>query len=193
MWVCDKCGAIKLDASERCRVCSLSSDIDISANARRAAIPIVEMPPYLEETPGPQAGMPRRFSIGTMMIITAFFALVCGVLKALHAPPLVFVLISGFMLTVAACQALLFGGRNPRKASFIAGMAMYALAAVATALIDAFQRSNLFFPIEELLCGAFGAVVVGGPLGYAAGCLIAAIFLVRKEPDDGEPAGEKNA
>ena len=34
---------------------------------------------------------------------------------------------------------------------------------------------------------------VGGPLGYAVGCIVAAIFLVRKEPDDAEPAPEKSA
>jgi hypothetical protein len=189
MWVCDKCGAIKLDAGEKCRVCSLGGNTSASAKASRDAIPIVEMPPYPEETPGPQAGMPRRFGIGTIMVITTFFALVFGLLKVLQVPPLVFVLVSGFILTVAACQALLFGGKNPRKASFIAGMAMYALAAAFTA----FAGTGVRFPIEELLCGAFGAVVVGGPLGYAAGCLIAAIFLVRKEPNDGEATDEKNA
>ena len=34
---------------------------------------------------------------------------------------------------------------------------------------------------------------VGGPLGYAAGCLVAAIFLVRKEPGDAEPPPEESA
>jgi hypothetical protein len=30
------------------------------------------------------------------------------------------------------------------------------------------------------------SALLGGPLGYAAGCVAAAIFLVRKEPDDAE-------
>jgi membrane protein DedA with SNARE-associated domain len=45
--------------------------------------------------------------------------------------------------------------------------------------------------VPAVFYGGFLAFLLGGPLGYAAGCLIAAIFLVRKEPDDAEPPSEE--
>ena len=72
------------------------------AEATIQAMPVeAPFPPALRRVP---VGMPRRFSIGTMMILTALFAVLFGVLKACGAPPTVFAAISIFIGSVAACQ-----------------------------------------------------------------------------------------
>jgi len=150
------------------------------------------MPPFFDDFPSPQVGMPRRFSIGTIMILTTLFALLFGVLEMLRVPPMGFAAVSVFVAGVAACQALLYGGKNPRKASYVGGAAMYGLAVVVTALVTGYRQHSAVPAIGMMICGSVGALVVGGPLGYVAGCLVAGVFLVRKEPDDAEPTPEES-
>ena len=69
-----------------------------------------------------QVGVPRRFSIGTLMILVTAFAVLFSLLKVLHAPPTVFAGISIFFAWIAACQVLLFKGKNPRLASIVGGL-----------------------------------------------------------------------
>ena len=62
-----------------------------------------------------QVGVPRRFGIGTLMILVTAFAVLFSLLKVLHAPPTVFAGISIFVAVVAACQVLLFKGKKPTQ------------------------------------------------------------------------------
>ena len=100
----------------------------------------------------PQVGMPRRFSIGTAMILTAVFALLFGLLKTLDVPPVVFFVVSAFVAAIAVCQAVLFKGKNPRKASIVVGFVMGVLVVTVS--------------------GVFAAVLAGA-LGAAAICTLA--------------------
>jgi hypothetical protein len=132
-------------------------------------------------------GMPRRFGIGTMMILTAAFALLFGVLKTFGADPAVFAAISIFIAGVAACQAVLFKGKNPRLASFVGGILVLSLIAVVGVPVDCHQEGlGLLQTVVFTVLAVILSALLGGPLGYAAGCVAAAIFLVRKEPDDAE-------
>ena len=143
MWVCEKCGAIKADQYEKCLVCSLSSDVaDSRQRLQDAAAPNAFLPIIEGDVPSPQVGMPRRFGIGTLMTITVFFALLFGILKMLCVTPIVFIAIVAFIVVVAVCQALLYGGKNPRRASFIAGVVMYWVATLATVAIGGFFHSG---------------------------------------------------
>jgi hypothetical protein len=135
----------------------------------------------------PQVGVPRRFGIGTMMVFTAMFAVLFSVLKTLNVSPAPFVFISVFVAGVAACQAILFGGKNPRAASIAGGSVLYYLMMVVVYLYSgsvpgAWPKESLFS-----LPGIFALLLAGAWAGYAAGILAAAIFLVWKEPDDGAP------
>jgi hypothetical protein len=134
-----------------------------------------------------QVGVPRRFSIGTLMILVTAFAVLFSLLKVLHAPPVAFAVISIFVAVVAACQVLLFKGKNPRKASFVAGAVMYGGALIVAILVTHWNDQNHFWFIANLVLGAILGPGAGGMLGYAVGCLVAAIFLIRKEPDDELP------
>jgi hypothetical protein len=138
----------------------------------------------------PAVSVPRRFSVGTMMILVTAFAALLGVLKSFGVPPDVFAAVAAFIAGVGACQVVLFKGQDPRRASFYGGMITFGVLAVVTALVGWFALQSVELVIGSVVLGAVLTVILGGPLGYAAGCLIAAIFLVRKEPDDAESTPE---
>ena len=85
--------------------------------------------------PRPQVGMPRRFGIATLMILTAAFAVLFSMMKMLDTDPAVFVCISIFVAGIAACQVLMFKGKNPRKASFVGGYIVGGVIAVGMAVV----------------------------------------------------------
>jgi hypothetical protein len=141
---------------------------------------------------GGQVGMPRRFGIATLMIITAAIALLCGLLKTFGATPLTHLLILGFVAWVAVCQAVLFKGEEPRGASIVGGVVFGAIVALGSAGWQ-LSHGEVFptFILDLVLNGVCGALF-GGLWGYLVGCLFAAIFLVRKEPDDAPPEKSEN-
>jgi hypothetical protein len=193
MWVCEQCGAIKPNQYEKCRICSLSSNAaELPRKLPDAADSYTFLPDIVDPPSKPQVGMPRRFSIGTLMILTVFFALLFGVLTMCSVSPTVFIAITLFVLGITACQALLYGGKNPRKASFVGGAVMYGLAVLGMAVVQGIRQGNVMFAIEGILCNLIGAVLVGGGLGYAVGCLVAGVFLVRREPSETEPRASDN-
>ena len=200
MWQCSKCGADVANSHDTCWICGTSID-----GVARAGLPPPRVSPSLAPTlfsvpalkkpPRPQVGLPRRFGIGTMMILTAAFALLFGILKTLKAPPVVFAGISVYVAGVAACQVLLYKGKNPRKASFVGGMILFALIGVVAVIVVHLVDPRIFGGafVGPLFAAGVEAVIFGGPLGYLVGCLIASIFLVRKEPDDAEPPAKEPA
>ena len=147
--------------------------------------------PFGLETSRPAVSVPRRFSVGTMMILVTAFAMLLGILKSCGVHPAVFGTVAAFIAGVGACQVLLFQGRDPRRASFYGGMITFGVLAVIVAAITSFLSNNLEVFIGMLFWGAVLAGILGGPLGYAAGCLVAAIFLVRKEPGNDESTAEE--
>ena len=211
MRLCSKCGAKAADSHDTCDICGAAVDGVQSAGCP-PEVPImatlVELPfrpkplPTLVESPfrpkplPAPVGVPRRFSIGTMMILVTVFALLFGVLKTCGVHPIAFAAISIFIGGVAACQALLFQGKMPRLASFIGGIIMLGLIDVVGLLVVGFLSRDSLSPLNTVIVlgpMAVQTVAIGGPLGYLAGCLIAAIFLVRIEPDDAEPTPKESA
>jgi hypothetical protein len=138
----------------------------------------------------PQVGIPRRFGVGTMLILVAVFAVIFSALKTLNVPPEGFAAVSVFFAGVGLCQMLLFKGRDPRAASVVGGIVMFGLISEIgqlTGLVD-FGPGNLL--PAALIRLVLTSVFCGAPLGYLAGLLLAAVFLVRKEPDDNPPPRE---
>ena len=68
-----------------------------------------------------EAGFPRRFGIGTLLVVTTMFGVLFAGLQALGCPPIVFFLALLFFTAVGLGQAFLFGGKHPRRASVIVG------------------------------------------------------------------------
>jgi hypothetical protein len=194
--LCPKCGA---DMSVSQRVCRVCGTIVGSGKpwGRPFAMPGRPAGPWgapFGLHPSQQAvGVPRRFGVGTLMILTTVFAVLFGTLKTAGVPPEVFVAVSLFVGGVAVCQVLLFQGKDPRKASFFGGMISAGVVAAVMAAMAGFQTHSMAVAIGVAFGGGVLAPLIGGPLGYAAGALVAAVFLVRKEPGDDEPTPEELA
>jgi hypothetical protein len=124
-----------------------------------------------------EAGVPRRFGIGTMLIITTMYAVLFAVMQTLRLPLEGFVLVSLFFTAIGFGQMLLFKGRRPRRASIIVGACAYPCLAVGSV---GFVQRNLdyqsffFFLFPGLVC----FIPTGAIMGYLAGMLIAAVFLL---------------
>jgi len=193
---CSKCGAEAADSHDACGICGAPFDGVESVGCPRALpvkAPIVWGAPFGLKPSQPAVGVPRRFGVGTMMILTTVFAVLFGILKTAGVDPAVFAAVSVFMGGVAVCQVLLFKGKDPRKASFVGGIITFGVVAAMVAVEEGFRFHRVEYAIQFAFWGGLLTPVAGGPLGYAAGCLVAAVFLVRKEPDDAEPTPEESA
>jgi len=126
----------------------------------------------------PQAArFPRRFGIGTLFVVTAVFAVVFALLRAMGTSPTVYLVVASFFATIALGQVLLFEGRHPRAASIIAGMAFLPSAYLCVAGQTAYTTGD--FPETEILLNAVGTLMLCGLLaGYLGGGLLAGVFLV---------------
>jgi len=190
---CPKCGGEMADAHDTCGVCGSPIDA-VELAGCPAEVPIMATlveSPFRPKSPKAPVGVPHRFSIGTMMILVTAFAILFGVLKTLDVDPAAFAVISIFIGGIAACQSLMFKGKKPRLASVVGGVIMLGLIDLVIGAVGLFSDPDFFghAPIVILLATmVVQAVVLGGPLGYIIGCFVAAIFLVRKEPDDAESA-----
>ncbi|HET6880094.1 MAG TPA: hypothetical protein VFI31_08060 [Pirellulales bacterium] len=78
---------------------------------------------WLAEQQGDEPfGVPSRFGIGTLLVVTAAYALLLTLLRSLlDWDPRAIVWFVVFVSLVGAGQMLLFGSRRPRQASLITG------------------------------------------------------------------------
>jgi small basic protein len=112
--------------------------------------------------------VPRRYDLATLMAVTMAYACLFGALRALGAPPEVVIWVAGFLTTVGAAQAILFGGRSPRAASVLAGIGF--MVATYVVLMAIYGLPDFCFLLAAL---PFGAM-----LGYPGGVIVAGVFLV---------------
>ena len=191
MWRCPKCGAEVADSHETCWVCGALADGVQSAGLPLPPVMATLVDESAPRAPGrPQVGVPRRFSIGTLMILVTAFAVLFSLMKTLDVHPAIFVWVSVFVAGVAACQVLLFQGKNPRKASFVGGYIVGGVIGVGTAVVAGFVEQSAGTFVEALVFWFLFVALLGGPFGYLAGCVVAGIFLAWKdqdpEPTDGD-------
>ena len=119
--------------------------------------------PFGLKSSQPAVSVPRRFSVGTMMILVTAFAVLLGVLKTAGVDPIIFAAIAFFIGGVGACQVLMFKGTDPRRASFYGGMIMSGVLAVVAALAAACFSWEA--AIGCVFWGGILAFIFGGPLG----------------------------
>jgi hypothetical protein len=131
-----------------------------------------------------QVGVPRRFTIGTLLIITAMYALLFGGMKAMGLHPIWFITVAVFVTGVGAAQALLYGGKNPRKASINAGRLLSAIIYLVNVVCVVLLKDGLPKNFAEWLALVFGTALgtaiiaaFGMIPGYLVGLLTAAVFL----------------
>ena len=129
------------------------------------------------------AGVPRRFGLQKVMVMTAVYAVLFAVMAALGVHPIVFVAIAVFFTGVAASQALLFGGKDPRRASMVTGLMLCPMVILGSVFVLQ-EWWNVYIDLRAEFTYVFLGLVFGAPLGYMAGAFSAAVFLVREcEPD----------
>ena len=133
-------------------------------------------------------GVPRRFGVGVLMILITMAALLFALMESLGTPAGVFVFVTVFFVSVAAGQALLFGGRRPRAASIVVGACLFPSVFLAGMLYFAIAEPRGRFFDGSLVIGLVCFIPLGAFFGYLAGLLIAVIFLFLqsyvKDPKD---------
>jgi len=180
MWICPECKNKNATISDFCSVCGTSPDGQKKAGKSQHTKDV---------------GVTRRFSVGTFMIMTAFFAVLFAIMKMLNVNPVIFADVAIFFAGIGAAQAILFKGQDPRKASWLAGFILGPVIGIGTILI-ARLFANYWGPHDYATPGQWNRgdtigysisfIFFGGPFGYLAGCLIAGIFLVRERDIDKE-------
>jgi hypothetical protein len=118
--------------------------------------------------------VPRRFDLATIFVVTLAYSLLFGVMKAIGLPQSATAIIAAFIMLVGAAQALLFGGKQPRTASIVAGAVLYLLA-ITAAWVATGPR---LYSVSQLLVPASLTIAGGGILGYLSGVMIGGVFLV---------------
>lgn len=129
----------------------------------------------------------RRFDLATMLAGMTAFALLFGGMRALSAPPSLIGFVAGLVATVAAAQALLFGGYDPRRASILSGWAYCAATPIVLSVLAAWAGQRLDVAPLYIGCTSMTGLLLGGVAGYFAGALAAGVFLVSEAIRDWLP------
>ncbi|MBN1911930.1 MAG: hypothetical protein JW818_19570 [Pirellulales bacterium] len=141
------------------------------------------------------SGMPRRFGLSVLFLLTTLYAFLFAGMKMAGFPPKVLWTITIFITGVGLAQAVLFGGRQPRRASAWAGAVLLPVIGIVAAIWSSASsqtssRSDLAGMIPALI---FLGPFLGAGCGYMAGTLAAGAFCFidwyhesrgTKDPDD---------
>jgi hypothetical protein len=133
----------------------------------------------------PIAGVPRNFATGHLLAMVTLFALLFSLLAYKEAGREWYVVGSLFIIAVILGQMFLFHGREPRRASCVAGACTMPL--LVPVLVIAKEGPDLLGSgwanaVVTIVAAAVGtavpAALVGVACGYLIGALCAGIFLV---------------
>ena len=118
-------------------------------------------------------GVPRRFGIGTILIVTAAYGVLLAILRIAHWDAAAIFWALGFISAVGLGQMLLFNAKRPREASIVTG------AAILPVIVLVWSASvNHYEPVASICCGIVCSVPFGAIAGYLAGGMVAGVFLI---------------
>lgn len=126
-------------------------------------------------------GVPRRFGIGTLLVVTAAYGALLAVLRAMDWHRGVIAAFVGFISLIGLGQMLLFHARRPRKASIVTGAVCVPLVQL---LIVLSREGREWFDPQGWLDAAtmLGWILLliphGAIAGYLAGGIVAGVFLI---------------
>jgi hypothetical protein len=191
MWVCPECSKKNIESYSYCWNCGIALD-DAEKPILITKKDILYRPSFIERPRQaffdslPKAvGVPRQFSVGTMMVFMTFFAVIFSIMTMLGAESPIFTGVTVFFVGVGAGQMFLFRGRDPRKSSLLSGVVMGIVSSILVAIMSWIMHSEGKDDYQATVyCILF--VIFGGPLGYLAGGLIAGIFLFREREKQAE-------
>ena len=119
-------------------------------------------------------GVPTRFGIGTLLVVTAAYGALLALLRALDWDPRAIVWMVVFVSLVGLGQMLLFGSRRPREASLLAGAVCLPAITIFTLIVHRVEGQAP----QESGCVLISALFFGAPAGYLAGGVVAGVFLM---------------
>ncbi|MHB0960102.1 MAG: alpha/beta fold hydrolase [Pirellulaceae bacterium] len=125
-----------------------------------------------------EAGVPHRFGVGTLLVISTMYAVLFALWRFGGGSPKALVWVTLFFTAVGLGQMLMFKGRQPRKASVIVGAYVYPCMFIGDVLYNQLAAGVVDIVYDRIFFELFFCVPVGGVYGYLAGLLIAAQFLV---------------
>ena len=117
---------------------------------------------------------PGGSGVGTMMVLVTatMFAVLFGILKTARRCRQSSSLLSRCSSAALRCaKCCCSRGDDPRKASFFGGIITCGVVTAIVAVVRAFSLTAWAVRSNGDL-GGFLSPVIGGPLGYAAGCLV---------------------
>ncbi|MDP6446919.1 MAG: hypothetical protein QGG36_27110 [Pirellulaceae bacterium] len=112
---------------------------------------------------------PRQFDLATLMVISAAYAMLFGLMRWIGVSPLLMLFVAGGLTLVMIAQAWVLKGRFPRVSSMLVSMPYWA-AVMAYAGISS---GSSWWPFQAAFGGVFGVF-----FGYAGGALVGGVFLV---------------
>lgn len=133
---------------------------------------VVSGPPAVVKGP---YGVPRRFGLGTIFVVTTAFAVLLASLRASGVSRVPVALIVSYVSLVGIGQLLLFRGAKPRAASCIAGSIAALILGLAAQAVEVNRNRDVWtFDPVSYVCLAVGGVFTG----YLAGGGVAGVFLI---------------
>ena len=135
-------------------------------------------------------GVPRRYGVGTLLLITAMYAVLFSFLRWLQVPVAIFVIVVAFTTLVGLGQMFLFKGKEPLRASIWVGMVFFfvpTFGIVVFGLIGALvslphhAMSGIVFTLFAGIGGTVAFTWFGGVVGYFTGLAIGGVFWVVQE------------
>jgi predicted phage tail protein len=121
--------------------------------------------------------VPRRFGLGSLLVVTAFFCGLFAVMRFFRMPPLMMGYFGAQIVAAGVMQFIL--PKSPRGASALTGAI---LLPVLTIAYIAYHDGTL--GPDDLIESLFCTVTGGALLGYSAGVLIAGVFMVMQVADE---------
>jgi hypothetical protein len=124
-------------------------------------------------TPPTIYSVPRKLDIASLLMMTTGYALLFALMNRLDFGFETFSIVAGLITLVGIAQAVLFGGRAPRAASILTGLAY--CVTVSVCVQNPFRKS---FAFDDFLRACIPGIFFGSIWGYLAGTCVGGVFLV---------------
>jgi uncharacterized protein with PQ loop repeat len=205
MWNCTNCNANNVDKNDACRNCGASpeseNDVILITSADVSNLNLAIAHPSdatatayrpLSDPPKP-AFLPRRFGIGTMMVITACYGLLFSILKICYTPWYLFLFIPLFLTGVGLSQMFLYRGIRPREASITAGIVIGTIFTVAVLIVflTSYPQDIAKTIAIAFFIYIFFGIWIWGLIGYLSGIVVSSIFLLCERKEQAEQIEEE--
>jgi hypothetical protein len=118
--------------------------------------------------------VPRRFGMGTLLVVTLAFSMLSALGRFALLPPLTVMLTFAFIGAVGLLQFIF--DRAPRHASLLAGVIFFAVP-LQVYLVGVNPNRFGFTYLNDFLFRTSCLVCLGATLGYVAGVVVGSLFM----------------